>query len=177
MEIRVAKAPDAWELDSLARIADFLAHAPPPPGAGVVALGHGGPSGVHNGATERTYVLGVSDAPSFASAWALTVACDTAPAFVTALVNHGLARAAGFTEELRLPSLADSSDAEIRILGAYILAIAHALATARSPADLDKPLYDAQRSFFDAWGMERSFLVAGFAEQLRDAFSPAFGSL
>lgn len=121
MEVRVAQG-HAPELQLLVRIGAAL-QSEGLTFDGVVAFGHGGPSGVSSGEPERRFVLSVADAPDFTGRCALAVACNTAPAFVKAMLENGVRVAAGYTDELYVPLLS-LTDAEVRTLAGLVAGVA-----------------------------------------------------
>lgn len=174
VEVRAPERGACWELVTLRRLAELLRarrSSFSPTTSGLIALGHGGPGGVHDGAPEpaRTYVLTMADATQHPGAWAYAVACDTAPELVSALVRGGMRTAAGYTEALRLPASLTDDPAELDALADYVATIADAVASDLPPVALDQRLYVAQKAAFLACSEATPFLLLGFIEQLRDA--------
>jgi hypothetical protein len=159
MEKRIARAPEAPELDALARLAESWNGDWPEL---LAAFGHGSPAGV--GDAHGNYVLRSSEGGELAGRTVLALACRTAPELCQALVGSGVAAATGYREELRLPKDFESMpDAELQIFTNLLDATA-----AELHGQGDARLYAAVTAAVShPWG--HRFMLQGFAEQLYEA--------
>jgi hypothetical protein len=135
----------------------------------VIALGHGGASGVHDG-TGDGHVLSLHDAATLRGGWALCVACSSAD-FALRLSAAGDATVGGYTEELMLSNV--PGDLGIHVVAELVLGVARVVAgEAQDEHDADasgRALWRARERALDALADHPSFMTVHLVEQLVSA--------